>query len=427
MFAFVALDTVNNSAMIFFDRIYLLKFTTILTVAAAIASAANFASADVRDDAIIAVSRLHKAGAARHLPDDMKSLDSTLADAEQYNEQADLSGAKKLYMLTLQKAQIIELSLTTPQTSPPDVLPQVTSETIPPVPPTATSPPDVDPVSDVFPEEATSSKLVGGVGTYTVTSGDTIRLVAARLGVTRQHLIKLNRLDTTSYLKIGQKLTYNNRKIIPKRMQDGIVVNIPDRTLYFFQQGKLLKSLPVALGTSVKSPKYVWQTPVGKFKIIAKQKDPTWFIPPSIKSEMEESGKEVISSVPPGPQNPLGKYAMKTSIPGILIHSTTKPWSIYSYASHGCIRVYPADMVNFFKEVKINTPGEIIYKPVKLAITESGRIFLEVHNDVYRKGTNVIEEAKRMILNQNLSDRVDWKKFETVTRQKFGVAEDITM
>ncbi|HBA71500.1 MAG TPA: hypothetical protein DCZ63_04705, partial [Geobacter sp.] len=280
---------------------------------------------------------------------------------------------------------------------------------------------------DYFPDEVVSSKLVGGVGTYTVTSGDTIRLVAARLGVTRQHLIKLNRLDTASYLKIGQKLTYNNRKIIPKRMQDGIVVNIPDRTLYFFQHGKLSKSMPVALGTSVKNPKYVWQTPVGKFKITAKQKDPTWFIPPSIKSEMEDSGKEVISIVPPGPMNPLGKYAMKTSISGILIHSTTKPWSIYSFASHGCIRVYPADMVDFFKEVKINTPGEIIYKPVKLAITETGRIFLEVHNDVYRKGTNVVDEAKRMILNQNISDRVDWKKFGTVTRQKFGVAEDITM
>jgi len=413
--------------MYYFDRRYILRLTTCLAIAAAFVSAAGFASADVRDDAILAVSRLHQAGAARNLPDDMKSLDSTLADAEQYNERADWSGAEKLYMLTLQKAQVIELSLATPQNFPPDVTPQVTSETNPPVSPTAALPADADPESDALHEEAASTKIVGGVGTYTVTSGDTIRLVAAKLGVTRQHLMKLNRLDTSTYLKIGQKLSYNNRKIIPKRMRDGIVVNIPDRTLYFFQQGKLLKSLPVALGTSVKNPKYVWQTPVGKFRITAKQKDPTWFIPPSIKSEMEESGKEVISSVPPGPQNPLGKYAMKTSIPGILIHSTTKPWSIYSFASHGCIRVYPADMVDFFKEVKINTPGEIIYKPVKLAITESGRIFLEVHNDVYRKGTNVVDEAKRMILNLNLSDRVDWKKFETVTRQKFGVAEDITM
>lgn len=413
--------------MNYFDRRYILRFTTCLTIAAAIVFAANIAFADVRDEAILAVSSLHQADAARYLPDDMKSLDSTLADAEQYNERADQSGAEKLYKLTLQKARIIELLLAEPQ-SPPATVPTLsTSETNPPAPRPPPATPKIETEPDDFSEEVVSTKLVGGVGIYTVTSGDTIRLVAARLGVTRQHLIILNRLDTASYLMIGQKLSYNNRKIIPKHMKDGIVVNIPDRTLYFFQQGKLLKSLPVALGTSVKNPKYVWQTPVGKFRITAKQKDPTWFIPPSIKSEMEESGKEVISSVPPGPQNPLGKYAMKTSIPGILIHSTTKPWSIYSFASHGCIRVYPADMVDFFKEVKINTPGEIIYKPVKLAVTESGRIFLEVHNDVYRMGANVVDEAKRMILNQNLSDRIDWKKFETVTRQKFGVAEDITM
>lgn len=413
--------------MYYFDRRHIVRAISALTVAIALVSAAGFASADVRDEAILAVSRLHQAGAVRNLPDDMKSLDSTLADAEQYNERADRAGAEKLYMLTLQKAQIIELLLAKPQTSQSAVPPQDDLETNQTTPPIATLPTDVDPDPEVLPEETASIKLVGGAGTYTVTSGDTIRLVAAKLGVTRQHLIKLNRLDTSSYLKIGQKLTYNNRKIIPKHMQNGIVVNIPDRTLYFFQNGKLSKSLPVALGTSVKNPKYVWQTPVGKFKITAKQKDPTWFVPPSIKSEMEESGKEVVSSIPPGPQNPLGKYAIKTSIPGILIHSTTKPWSIYSFASHGCIRVYPTDMVDFFKEVKINTPGEIIYKPVKLAVTESGRIFLEVHNDVYKKGTNVVDEAKRMILNQNLSERVNWKKFDAVTNQRFGVAEDITM
>lgn len=427
MFAFTLPDTVNSSAMNYFNRNYLSRLTTCLTIAATIMSADNIAFADVRDEAILAVSGLHQADAARYFPDDMKSLDSTLADAEQYNERADQSGAEKLYMLTLQKARVIELSLAQQHSSPSTIPASIASETNPTAPPTSPTTSNIETEPDYFPDEVVSSKLVGGVGTYTVTSGDTIRLVAARLGVTRQHLIKLNRLDTASYLKIGQKLTYNNRKIIPKRMQDGIVVNIPDRTLYFFQHGKLSKSMPVALGTSVKNPKYVWQTPVGKFKITAKQKDPTWFIPPSIKSEMKDSGKEVISIVPPGPMNPLGKYAMKTSISGILIHSTTKPWSIYSFASHGCIRVYPADMVDFFKEVKINTPGEIIYKPVKLAITETGRIFLEVHNDVYRKGTNVVDEAKRMILNQNISDRVDWKKFGTVTRQKFGVAEDITM
>ena len=150
-------------------------------------------------------------------------------------------------------------------------------------------------------------------------------------------------------------------------------------------------------------------------------------VPPSIQSEMEDHGKEAITSVPPGASNPLGKYAIKTSIPGILIHSTTKPWSIYSFASHGCIRVYPEQMEEFFKEVKVNTPGEIIYKPVKLAVTEEGRVFLEVHRDVYNKSSGLATEARHLIEKQKLSEQVDWKKVESIVRLKSGVAEDITL
>jgi len=210
-------------------------------------------------------------------------------------------------------------------------------------------------------------------------------------------------------------------------MQEGIVVNIPDRTLYYFQQGKLVRSLPVALGTATNNEKYLWQTPTGKFKITGKQEDPTWHVPPSIQAEMEEGGKEVIKSIPPGPDNPLGKYAIKTSIPGILIHSTTKPWSIYSFASHGCIRVYPAQMEEFFKVVKVNTPGEIIYRPVKLAVTEEGRVFLEVHQDVYSKSGGLAAEARKLVEKNQLSGRIDWSKFDSVVKQKHGIAEDITM
>jgi lipoprotein-anchoring transpeptidase ErfK/SrfK len=397
------------------------------SVTAVTLTACGIASADIRDDALIAVSRLHQRGAALQLPDDMRSLDATLTDAERYNISANRIDADKLYLLTLQKARIIESLLENQPIQPVSPLSHDTLESNPNKEPDNSLPPLTDQEPDSSSVEDYSDKLVGGIGTHIVTSGDSIRLVAARLGVTRQHLTKLNRLDKAPVLKVGQKLIYNNRKIIPKRMRDGIVVNIPDRTLYFFQQGKLVRSLPVALGTSVKNEKYVWQTPVGKFKITAKQKDPTWFVPPSIQSEMEELGKEVISSVAPGPENPLGKFAIKTSIPGILIHSTTKPWSIYSFASHGCIRVYPKDMEGFFNEVRINTPGEIIYKPVKLAVTESGKIFLEVHQDIYKKGANSADEAKKMIEDQNLSKRVNWNKFEAVTTQKSGVAEDITM
>lgn len=419
--------------------------------------------ADTRQEAVLELDRLHQTASNRKISDELKSVDATFAIAEHYFQTRDAEQSERFYLLTIQKARIIlasahdtesgstesteALTPPAPETDPAAPAPVTTEpdapQETPPVPvdpphapdtrpePPADnrefSPPPLEPETEFFPDEVTSERLVGTASTYSVVKDDTIRLVAAKLGVSRQHLIRKNRLDEKAYLRIGQKLTYNNRKIVPQRMRNGIVVNIPDRTLYYFKQGKLAVSLPVALGVPVKSDKYDWKTPTGKFRVTAKMKDPTWHVPPSIQSEMEEQGREIITSIPPGPANPLGKYAIKTSIPGILIHSTTKPWSIYSFASHGCIRVYPEQMEEFFKEVTVNTPGEIIYKPVKLAITEQGRVFLEVHRDVYNRSSGLGLEARRLIEKQNLAGQVDWQKVDAIVQRKAGIAEDISL
>ena len=407
---------------------------------------------DSRQEARAEIDRLQQYSEDLSLSDEIRSVEATFAAAEAYFQSQDNGQAEQYYRLTLQKARIIrpaahhtpELTAnsapgtadslqTEPQPAEPDspppqtVLPDHNPMSAPPDVTAVQEPLQTDPASS-RPEEIVSDKLVGSESIYTVAKGDTIRLVAAKLGVTRQHLVKANRLDEKSHLRVGQHLSYNNRKIIPRQVRNGIVVNIPDRTLYYFQQGRLTTSLPVALGTAVKSDRFNWETPTGKFRITAKMKDPTWHVPPSIRSEMEEAGREVITSIPPGADNPLGKYAIKTSIPGILIHSTTKPWSIYSFASHGCIRVYPDRMEEFFKEVKVNTPGEIIYQPVKVAVTENGRVFLEVHRDIYKKSPDgLAREARRLIEKHNLSEKVDWQKVKSILHAASGTAEDVTL
>lgn len=375
------------------------------------------AHADVREDAESAVSRLHENDAAQKLSDDMKSLDLVFEVASRYYSTNSFETADKFYLLALQKAQIIDALIKEQEDVP---VAAISEEQSPPAPIEQTT------VADVSAEPSTD-KIVGTKGIYTVVKSDTIRLVAAKLGVTQQHLRSINGLDAKATLKVGQKLAYNNRKIIPQKMRDGIVVNIADRTLYYFQRGTLVTSLPVAVGSAVKNEKYVWQTPVGKFKITGKVKDPTWTVPTSIQTEMEEKGKDVVTTVPPGPENPLGKYAIKTSIPGILIHSTTKPSSIYTFSSHGCIRLSPDQMEGFYPQIKVNTRGEIVYKPVKLAVTTEGRVYLEVHNDVYKMSAGLVEEARQMVEKQKLSGLVNWDKFKSVVQQKRGVAEDISL
>ena len=390
-----------------------------LTLIAVLILFATTAVADFKQDAESAAARLHQNGAARKFPDDMRSLDLVIEVAQRYVLSDKADAAEKFYQLALQKSRIIESMINGAEAVPLTV--KADGQ------PLQGANPQVETMEAETTSEPVSDRIVGAKGVYTAVKADNIRLVAAKLGVTQQHLRTVNALEAKAYLKVGQKLVYNNRKIIPQHLKDGIIINIPDRTLYYFRRGALVASLPVAVGSKTKNEKYVWQTPVGKFKITGKVKNPTWTVPPSIQTEMEENGKDVVMAVPPGPENPLGQYAIKTSIPGILIHSTTRPSSIYSFSSHGCIRLSPDMMEELFPKIKVNTRGEIIYKPVKLAVTDEGRVFLEVHHDVYKKSSNLVAEARQLVEKLELSERVDWEKFKAVLKQKNGIAEDISL
>lgn len=454
-----------------FNKVY--PIAHVLTLSMCLLSFSVPVNADSRSEAREALQELRKNTSILKMPDELASIETTFSVAEQYHKQSHRELSEQYYLLTIQKARILksnyvgtatavvagknpallEASATnisaTPvlpaqtasaaliTTAPVSKITSITGQNIPSEQlsepkkndtlPTADSD-DSDENEDDFLSDAIASEyLVGNPSVYSVKKNENLRLIAAKLGVTRQHLMEVNGLNSKSVLKAGQQLKYNNRKIIPQQVKNGIIINIPEKTLYYFRAGKLTRSIPVALGVATKNKKFDWQTPTGKFKIISKQKDPTWYVPPSIQEEMEDEGKEVITSIPPGPTNPLGKYAFKTTLPGILIHSTIRPASIYSFASHGCIRVYPQHMEEFFNEVKVNTPGEIIYRPVKLVNTETGRIFLEVHHDVYGKSSELTQVAKQLIEKQKLSNRVNWQKVRSVIKQKAGIAEDITL
>jgi hypothetical protein len=165
---------------------------------------------------------------------------------------------------------------------------------------------------------------------------------------------------------------------------------------------------------------------VGKFRIVDKKENPTWKIPPSIQKEMEENGEEVVAEIPPGPKNPLGKYAMRTTLPGIMIHSTTRPASINSYSSHGCIRVMPEHMERLFRDVTVPMQGEIVYAPVKAEVTEDGRVFLEVNNDSYEQLEDLATEVNRVLKKVQASEKVSWKKVKQVLNEKSGIAVDVS-
>jgi L,D-transpeptidase ErfK/SrfK len=272
-----------------------------------------------------------------------------------------------------------------------------------------------------------SSMMVGKEFVYIVKKHESLRMIGARLGVAWRAIARENGLDPGRPLEPGRVLVINTRRIIPKTLHDGILINIPDRTLYLFKGNRLQRAVPVAVGMPANQDYGEWRTPTGRFRVLAKMKNPTWHVPPSIQSEMKRNGEKVLTVVPPNKGNPLGKYALKTSLSGILIHSTTNPESIYNFASHGCIRVHPGKMEEIFPEIPLHARGEIVYQPVKLAFLDDGRVFIEVHGDIYNRYKKLDDVAKGLITRNGAEQRVDWEKVRDLLRRKSGIPEDVTL
>jgi L,D-transpeptidase ErfK/SrfK len=155
------------------------------------------------------------------------------------------------------------------------------------------------------------------------------------------------------------------------------VINIPQRTLFVVRAGSVTARYPVGLGRPS------WPTFVGPFAVVAKETEPTWDVPLSIQEEMRRSGKRVVTKVPPGPANPLGKYWIGLSTSGFGIHGTNTPSSVGTFVTHGCIRMRADDIADLFARVEVGTLGVSIYEPVIVAAADDA-LWLEAHRDVYR-------------------------------------------
>jgi lipoprotein-anchoring transpeptidase ErfK/SrfK len=104
-------------------------------------------------------------------------------------------------------------------------------------------------------------------------------------------------------------------------------------------------------GVAVGQP--AWPTPLGRFTIRSKQRNPWWYPP-------NQPWAAGASPVPPGPGNPLGTRWMGLSIGGIGIHGTYNPGSIGTAASHGCIRMHISESEWLFERVRIGTTVFIV-------------------------------------------------------------------
>jgi L,D-transpeptidase ErfK/SrfK len=84
-------------------------------------------------------------------------------------------------------------------------------------------------------------------------------------------------------------------------------------------------------------------------------------------------------------------------------------------------------MESFYREVKIGTSGELVYEPLKVAITDDGKVFLEADPDVYGKIRKPLDEVIDRINNLHVAAEVDWTKIRSIVQEHSGIAEDVTL
>lgn len=274
--------------------------------------------------------------------------------------------------------------------------------------------------AESFSMPASGNDLIGEIRYTTAHDEDTLIDIARRNSVGQDEMTMANPTVDRWLPKEGTRVLLPREYILPDAPRAGIVVNIPEMRLYYYpvkasaapkkpatppaasapvktapgakpaapakpapaatpvqsftsaQTGEVI-TYPVSMG------RMDWRTPIGKTTVVNKQKDPSWTPPASIKREHAAKGDPLPDVVPPGPDNPLGKFAMRLGVAGYLIHGTdaAKADGIGMRVTHGCMRLYNEDIAKLFPLVPVGAPVYLVNQPVKLG-WEGNKLYMEV-------------------------------------------------
>ena len=204
---------------------------------------------------------------------------------------------------------------------------------------------------------AASDKWVGGTATYYVRDKDTLLDVARDYDLGYTQLITANRGIDSWVPPTGKAVTLPARYLLPDGPRKGIVINLVQQRLYYFPDEHTVETYPIGVGVEG------FATPLGLTKVTKKEVHPVWHVPASIRAE----DPDLPAQVKPGPDNPLGDYAMQMGGSTYLIHGTNKPYGVGRNVSHGCVHLYPEDIEKLFPRIKVGTPVRIIEQEVMTA------------------------------------------------------------
>ena len=210
--------------------------------------------------------------------------------------------------------------------------------------------------------------------------------------------------------------------ILPETPRQGLIINLAELRLYFFPpvapgEAPQVVTYPIGIG------KRDHPTPRGALRAVNKLTKPTWYVPASIRDARRLENPDYPAAIPPGPDNPLGEFALLLSRKRYLLHGTNKPDGIGMHVSNGCIRLYPEHIAELFKNLPLQTPVQIVSQPYKVGWRDD-TLYLEVHPDHYRKGkTRDLSRMVKQIVKATTKGEttIDWPKVDRLVESADGI------
>ena len=274
--------------------------------------------------------------------------------------------------------------------------------------------------------------VVGEVQRVIARHEDTLLDIGRRNGVGYEEIVAANPGVDPWLPGEGTEVLIPSRYILPAAPREGVVVSLAEHRLYYFPPARageplVVKTYPISIG------KMDWKTPLGSTRIVNKRERPAWYPPESVRREHEAEGRPLPKVVPPGPDNPLGEYAMRLGIPGgaYLIHGTNRPAGVGMQVTHGCIRMFPEDIAEFFKLVPVNTKVLMIDQPYKMG-WQGSELYIEVHAPLQGQDDESrfsLTNITRLLVSatQDRTVAIDWARAEKAFIRASGVPEPVVL
>jgi len=305
----------------------------------------------------------------------------------------------------------------------------------PPPPPEPAKPQFAEPLAThTFPYDPKTTAVVGTLQATIANEEDTLSDIARRFNLGYDEVVNANPGVDPWLPKGGTRVVLPTQFVLPDAPHEGVVVNLAALRLYYFPkpaQGEQRTVVTVPIGIGMVG----WATPEGTTRIVSKRKDPVWTPPASVRKEHAAEGDILPAKVPPGPDNPLGAFAMNLGWPSYLMHGTNKPAGVGMRASHGCIRLYPEDIATLFPQLPIGTRVTVVNQPL-LYKMQDGQLYVqsfpphEEHPEskLAAKGQRFTKKVQEKMAQRAKAAgvEVDWTLAEQVVNGSKGVAVPVS-